>query len=269
MSVHRTLIFLLIISGVLAHTPFEEEFEQIIEPIAPAKNETISDQKHVSQIQEFMKSHPTINRHVQKFVNGGLEYFLIIAFSVYIVNYLVGIKRNTTISQNWLDRVRSVIFNNFAIIGTEGESLKNETMIQFEDTDSNTFKIYASGRENVHYAHFTLELKKRQDFITMIVSFFMCRNLFRSPIATDSLWIELPIERPKGAPDLISEVLIVPKKGYYLDQIKKNMLHIDHLLKPRIPNYPCQSTLKQRNYPLVFLAESQEIIDLLFGDQRI
>lgn len=116
--------------------------------------------------------------------------------------------------------MRPVIFNNFAVIGTGNEALKSEEMINFEDSDYNTFKIYASGRENFHYAHFILELKKRQDFITMMVSFFMCRKIFRSPISTDSVWIEIPVDRSAAQSELASEILIVPKKGYYLDKIK-------------------------------------------------
>jgi hypothetical protein len=94
--------------------------------------------------------------------------------------------------------------------------------IQFNrDSTSNKFPLYASGRENLHYAHFNLELKNRQDFVTMFVSLIMCRSLFRSPISKDSLWIELPIDRglssTGGESDLVSEILIVQKKGYYLE----------------------------------------------------
>jgi len=70
----------------------------------------------------------------------------------------------------------------------------------------------------------------------MLVSFFMCRKIFRSPIATDSVWVEIPIDRSAVKSDLVSEVLIVPKKGYYLDTIKANMAHVDPLLQPRMPN---------------------------------
>ena len=87
----------------------------------------------------------------------------------------------------------------------------------------------------------------------MLISIFTCRKIFKSPIPRDSLWIELPLDRSskkqvsasRGNPDsnnsadLVSEILIVPKHGYYLEKIKSNMIHIDKLLKPRIPNMAC------------------------------
>lgn len=73
-----------------------------------------------------------LKSYLDKFVNGGLEYFLIIFFTVYAVNYLVGIRRNQSISQKWLEIIRPVIFSNFAVIGTGNEALKSEEMIEFE-----------------------------------------------------------------------------------------------------------------------------------------
>jgi len=107
----------------------------------------------------------------------------------------------------------------------------------------------------------------------MIVSFFTCRSIFKSPISTDNLWLEIPVDRTEveghASEKLVSEVLIVQKRGYYLEWIKENMPHIEHLLKPKIPNLPCADALKQRTYPLLFLAESQDLIDQLFENERI
>jgi hypothetical protein len=76
-----------------------------------------------------------------------------------------------------------------------------------------------------------LELKKRQDFVTMLLNIFTCRKIFKSPIPRDSLWLELPLDRAskkkgdksRGNPDsnnsqdLVTEILIVPKEGYYFE----------------------------------------------------
>ena len=116
-----------------------------------------------------------------------------------------------------------------------------------------------------------LELKKRQDFLTMLLSFIACRGLFRSPIAKDSVWLEIPLDRKAdaGYDDLVGELLIVPKKGYYYEQIKGNMPHIGKLLSIKVPNHTCQAILKTKSYPLYFLSESQELVDLFFADKRI
>ena len=43
---------------------------------------------------------------------------------------------------------------------------------------------------------------------------------------------------------MVSEILIVPKNGYHLEEIKRNMPHIEHLLKPRIPQHVCSEIIK-------------------------
>lgn len=136
---------------------------------------------------------------------------------------------------------------------------------KYRDSDTNTFPLYASGRENLHYVHFNLELKKRQDFIQIVFSFLMCRSLFRSPVPRDSVWLEIPIDRgshssghtrDKGERELVSEVLIVPRYGYYFEQIVSNMPHVGKLLKPRIPAHVCAQILRHKDYPLIFLSEN-------------
>ena len=65
----------------------------------------------------------------------------------------------------------------------------------------------------------------------MLFNIFSCKKIFKSPIARDSLWLELPLDRAskkqgdksRGNPDsnnsvdLVTEILIVPKEGYYLE----------------------------------------------------
>jgi hypothetical protein len=62
--------------------------------------------------------------------------------------------------------------------------------------------------------HVNLELKKRQDFISMLLSFITCRGLFRTPVPKDTVWLEIPVDRKD---ELVGEILIVPKKGYYYE----------------------------------------------------
>ena len=101
-----------------------------------------------------------------------------------------------------------------------------------------------------------------------------CRSIFKSPISTDSIWYEIPIDREKteknnNSAKLIQDILIVRKKGYYQEEVFWNMPHIKHLLKPMIPQLPCGEKIKGRTYPLTILAESQEVVDTLFADPRI
>ena len=128
-------------------------------------------------------------------------------------NFIYGARRNRTLSARWLENLRPLLFANFAVIGTAGRALKSSEEIDFEDSSSNVYRLYCSGREKLHYAYFTLELKNRQNFYSMLISFFTCRSIFKSPISTDNLWVEIPIDRKEveshASEKLISEVLIV------------------------------------------------------------
>jgi hypothetical protein len=157
----------------------------------------------------------------KRIVDGSFDYMLILVLVSYGFNYFVGIQRNKRIAEDWLSQLRPLIFSNFAVVGTNNKELKDPSMIQFEDVDINTFKVYAGGRENIIYCHFILELMKRQDFVSMVVSFFMCGKIFKTPVSTDSVWIEIPIDRSaikdSSSRALVSELLITPRKGYYFE----------------------------------------------------
>lgn len=62
----------------------------------------------------------------------------------------------------------------------------------------------------------------------------------------------------------------MPKNGYYLEEIKNNMRHIEKMLKPRLPTQAnCLPTMKQKKFPLLILADNQEIVDLMLANDRI
>ena len=62
-------------------------------------------------------------------LEGGLENFLLASFIIYGINYAMGMHRNQKISAQWLDEVRQVIYQNYAVIGTDNQSLKNASEI--------------------------------------------------------------------------------------------------------------------------------------------
>ena len=61
-----------------------------------------------------------------------MEYLLTFIFVVYFINYLIGLNRNKKISSEWLEKVRGVIFSNFAVIGTSNMQIQGKGEIQFE-----------------------------------------------------------------------------------------------------------------------------------------
>lgn len=112
-------------------------------------------------INKYLDANPKTKHYVDKFVNGGLEIFIVMALSVYSLTYFWGARRNKTLSRQWLDKLRPLLFANFAVVGTQGKQLTSAEQIDFEDSSSNVYRLYCSGREKLHYAYFTLELKNR------------------------------------------------------------------------------------------------------------
>jgi len=63
------------------------------------------------------------------------------------------------------------------------------------------------------------------------------------------MWLEIPIERKVqsnklDSADLVAEILIIQKKGYYLEDMKAQMPHIDYFLKVKYPQHPCAQIMK-------------------------
>lgn len=70
--------------------------------------------------------------------------------------------------------------------------------------------------------------------------------------------------KDSGSSQIAAEILIIQKSGYYLEEMKAAMPHVDYRLKVKYPQHPCSSLMKQKNYPLVFLSDNQEAVDSLF-----
>ena len=72
---------------------------------------------HDSYINSYLDANPKTKYYVDKFVNGGLELSLVLAMGVFTANYFYGVNRNKTLSKQWLNNLRPLLFANFAVIG--------------------------------------------------------------------------------------------------------------------------------------------------------
>lgn len=67
-----------------------------------------------------------------KIKDGATEYLVTAIFLIYLTNYTYGYFRNQFLSKKWLTSVENYIMQNFTMIGTEGQNIKNAGQIQFE-----------------------------------------------------------------------------------------------------------------------------------------
>lgn len=63
-----------------------------------------------------------------------MEYLVSFILIVYGSIFFWGMRRNQRISQDWLDQVRTVVFDNFTVVGTgvNAVEVKDPTQITFE-----------------------------------------------------------------------------------------------------------------------------------------
>lgn len=109
----------------------------------------------------------------------------------------------------------------------------------------------------MHYAYFTLTLRTRHELLTRLSTTILGRYLQNK----DTLWIEIPIERPDKA--IHSEILIVSKK--IIKEFFKQQPHIEKALVNITPN----NMAWPKDMPLQILGENQESVDQLIGPNRI
>jgi len=98
-----------------------------------------------------------------------LEYFYAGLIIAYILNFFIGKQRNESIARAWLKSVINEFESNFTRVGmlnTPGGSLFADKLIK---ESHSAFVLKATGRVNCIGAQVTLQLRKRQDFVTHFI----------------------------------------------------------------------------------------------------
>jgi len=93
----------------------------------------------------------------------------VIMLLIYILNYYTGKRLNLQILTRWLFVNKPIFDQNFSHIGVSPLQGGSEGGALFDEESCYTYKFYASGRVNCDYCLVTLDLKKRQDLLTMLV----------------------------------------------------------------------------------------------------
>ena len=113
------------------------------------------------------------------------EFYWIALFIVTIIVFLKGRVANDTIAYAWNKGCAEAIITNFAHFGT----LKDPSLA-LEKVSFSDYHYYASGRQNIIYALFKIELKKRQClFSTLTMELIWPKR--------DMVIIEAPIKVPE------------------------------------------------------------------------
>lgn len=95
-----------------------------------------------------------------------LEMLMIAGLMAYFSNYIVGRSKNSRIVNNWLSTHRSLLEDNFVLVGDDGK-LENESHGLIKESE-NHYTLWCSGRTCCEGMLVELKLIKRQDLVSII-----------------------------------------------------------------------------------------------------
>ncbi len=145
---------------------------------------------------------PTNNQNVNKLHSGKLsveitqlsnaldswmEISCVILLILYAFNYIYGRRKNDDIAETWYKSVETLFKEQFSQLGYYSNTQVGVQGVFIKDSDS-SFKFYASGRRNCIGVLCTLELRKRQDLLSLFLACFDLSTM------SDTLTIEIPLE---------------------------------------------------------------------------
>ncbi|XP_052223443.1 PAT complex subunit CCDC47-like isoform X1 [Dreissena polymorpha] len=99
-----------------------------------------------------------------------LEMLMLAGLGVYFLNFLAGKTKNGKLAQAWMSSHRSILEENFAIIGDDGLSKEAKGTGVFNKESENVYTLWCSGRTCVEGMLVELRLLKRQDLINVMTT---------------------------------------------------------------------------------------------------
>lgn len=99
-----------------------------------------------------------------------IEILMLAGLGVYLLNFLHGKNKNHKLAQAWLNAHRSILEEQFSIVGDDGTS-KEAQSGTFVKESENVYALWCSGRACVEGMLVELKLIKRQDLISTIAGF--------------------------------------------------------------------------------------------------
>ena len=180
-----------------------------------------------------------------------LKYFyeiIMFAFIIlFIINVFIGKRKNYNISKLWLNSNLDFFTNNYAHIGADREFNTKISEPLIYDSYNN-YKFFASGRVYINWMLVDINLKKRQDLVTILSNIFIFSE-------KDKITYEATISPSNELPCIFC---ICKKKE--AKNLKKSFKEIDSFT---IATYP--SFLDEN---LVLLCENNEMMETMFKNKQ-
>lgn len=96
-----------------------------------------------------------------------IEMLMLVGLFAYFSNYIVGRSRNSKIANTWLTQHRSLLEENFVLVGDDGRK-EGEPFSGFVKESESLYTLWCSGRTCCEGMLVELKMIKRQDLVSLI-----------------------------------------------------------------------------------------------------
>ena len=141
-----------------------------------SQKDSISDPKKLSDIYpstEQIKQDEIIEMNKYKYfaITYMYEISMVSLVILFIIVAILGVKKNRQIANKWLEKNITFFEENYAHLG--GEREYNPNNINLIKDSYNDYKFFASGRVYVGWCLVDINLKRRQDLLTILAQIFL------------------------------------------------------------------------------------------------
>ncbi len=170
------------------------------------------------------------------------ELFFVFILVCYALQFHLGAEYNATLALAWTGSNMECFKGQFAAVGISNADSKKKESELLQQRKYNVFKYFATGRANCKYCLVTLNLKRRQDLVTMaILNRFwpeLDRVIYDIPLAASELFPCIFIlqrrdaVRPKDKP--MARLQAVSGLSSQFAVFSEYREIVDHILSPEV-----------------------------------
>ena len=180
-----------------------------------------------------------------------LKYFyeicMISLLVIYIINAIMGVKINRKLAESWLEKNKKFFEDNYAHLG--GEKEYNPNQITLIKDSYNDYRFFASGRVYLSWLLVDINLKRRQDLISILSEIFLFNE-------RDKIMYEVSLTPTEDIPCIFA---ICKKKDIKAN--KKNYRELEEFTEVSNPYFI------DKNY--VMLTEDEDTTNKIFNNKEL
>ena len=180
-----------------------------------------------------------------------LKYFyeicMISLLVIYIINAIMGVKINRKLAESWLEKNKKFFEDNYAHLG--GEKEYNPNQITLIKDSYNDYRFFASGRVYLSWLLVDINLKRRQDLISILSEIFLFNE-------RDKIMYEVSLTPTEDIPCIFA---ICKKKDIKAN--KKNYRELEEFTEVSNPYF------MDKNY--LMLTEDEDTTNKIFNNKEL